>query len=119
MVRWLEKNNVPFHKRNVVLEPPTVQELLFMLRFTEKGLEDILSMSSKPIVALGRDLNKMSLMECLEYVSANPNALKRPILINTTQPRFIRGFEEEQLERILPRHIKIERRKKLYAELTV
>lgn len=112
---WLKENEVEYIKRNVDQQPPSVEELMEMLRRTNNGLDDIVLEHSTPIKNLGRVKNNLSLKDMLCFLHENPSAIKVPLLF--TKKHFIRGYREEELRKVLPRHKKLEVRASLYESI--
>lgn len=112
---WLKRNEVDYVKRNVITDPPSVDELMEMLRHTNKGIDDIILEDSGLIKELGSEMNSLSLKEMLCFLSQNPDAIKVPLFF--TKKHFIRGYNEGKLRNILPRHKKLEIRAAIYKSL--
>lgn len=109
---WLKNNDVEYIRRNMNHEPPTVEELINMLRRTNNGLDDIILEQSELIQEMGKEINNLSLKDMLTFLSEHPDAIKAPLLF--TDNHFFRGYNEDELRKILPRHKKLEIRAAIY-----
>ena len=101
---WLEANHIDYLEKNIFNEPLSIAELKSILRLTENGTEEIISFRSQVFQSLNISLEEMPLQELLELILKNPGLIRRPILIN--EKRLQVGFNEEDIRRFLPRHVR-------------
>lgn len=101
---WLEANHIDYLEKNIFNEPLSIAELKSILRLTENGTEEIISFRSQVFQSLNISLEEMPLQELLELILKNPGLIRRPILID--EKRLQVGFNEEDIRRFLPRHVR-------------
>ncbi|WP_043930339.1 transcriptional regulator SpxA [Bacillus sp. EB01] len=101
---WLEENHVDYVERNIIKEPLTTEEIKEILRLTDQGTDDIISVNSKTFMMLNVDLESLKLHELYKIIKDNPSVLRRPIIQD--EKRLNVGFNEEEIRRFLPRKLK-------------
>jgi len=94
---WLLEKGVPYEERHLFKNPPSVNELLEMIKKTE-GLDDILSTRSQIFKSLDVDIDNLKVSEMLELLSNEPRLLKRPII--TDGENLVVGYNKPALEQI-------------------
>lgn len=101
---WLEANAIPYKERNVFKEPLTRDEIKNILRMTEDGTEEIISMRSKLFSELDISFDDLSLGELIEMIQKQPALLKRPLIID--EKRIQVGYNEDEIRRFLPHEVR-------------
>lgn len=101
---WLQEAHIPFEER--LLEPGalTKAEVQRLLRFTEKGTEELLSTRSKAYPDVKRRMEHMTTNELVTLLVETPSLLRHPILIDDLRMQV--GFHEDQIRRFLPRTVR-------------
>ena len=102
---WLQENEIPFKERNIISDTITIDEIKEILRLTDNGTEEIISIRSKAFQELAGDINPLSMKELYAMIQRNPKVLKRPIIVDGKRLQV--GFNEEEIRRFLPRSIRI------------
>ena len=101
---WLEEYKIPFIVRNIIKNPPTKTELEQIMSLTSKGTEEIISTRSKAFEKLNINIDELSLHELYELIQANPDILRKPIIID---PRRIQvGYNESEIRQFVPRRVR-------------
>jgi len=77
---WLEKHHIDYIERNIISDPPTVNEIKSILRLTEDGTNDIISIQSKIFQELNINVESLSLNEFYNLIMKYPQMLRRPII---------------------------------------
>lgn len=101
---WLQENNIPFVERNIFTEPLSESEIKSILRMTENGTEDIVSMRSKAFSELDVDIADLALNDFYELVKEQPGLLRRPIVLDDKRLQI--GYNEDGIRRFLPREVR-------------
>ncbi|WP_421546130.1 Spx/MgsR family RNA polymerase-binding regulatory protein [Lactiplantibacillus plantarum] len=101
---WLVENNIPFNERDIIANPLDRDELKQILRLTENGFEDIVSMRSKAFKALHIDLSDLGFNQLLDLLVEKPQLLKRPIIYDGRRLQI--GYNEEDIRAFLPRSVR-------------
>lgn len=93
---WLSEKGIKYEERHLLKNPPSVEELLEIIKKTNNGLEEILSIRSQMFKSLNVDINNLKVSELLELLSNEPRLLKRPILIDGEN--LVIGYNKPALE---------------------
>lgn len=101
---WLEKHHIDYIERNIISDPPTVNEIKSILRLTEDGTNDIISIQSKIFQELNINVESLSLNEFYNLIMKYPQMLRRPIIQD--EKRLQVGYSEEEIRRFLPRKVR-------------
>ncbi len=101
---WLQEHQIDFIERNIVSQPLTVDEIKSILRLTEDGTEDIISMNSKTYQQLDVDIDSLPLNQLYDLIIKNPQMLRRPIIQD--HKRLQVGYNEEEIRSFLPRKLR-------------
>lgn len=103
--QWLKQNEVDFVEQNIFVQAPSTKQLKWILRLTENGTEDIISKRSKDYHQLAVDIDDLSVNQLVEMITARPGLLRRPIIFD--DKRLQVGFNDDEIRRFLPRHIRV------------
>lgn len=98
---WFYENGVPFKEINIMKVPLTRAELMEILTKTENGVYEIISRRSNVGKKSKMEFERMTISQLLDFIIANPSVLKRPIIVNERSLQI--GYNEEEIERFLPR----------------
>ena len=98
---WLKAHNVDFQERHLFRDPPTIDELIAILKLTTEGLDEILATRSQTYKDLNLDINDLSLSELLTLIHKEPKLLRRPIIIDGHQ--VIVGYNLQELGKVMKR----------------
>ncbi|MFD1429405.1 transcriptional regulator Spx [Lacticaseibacillus mingshuiensis] len=101
---WLKAHKIPFVERNIVADPLTAAEIKGLLRMTENGTEELISVRSRTFHELGLDLDDMSMTALLDLLVQTPALIRRPIIAD--DKRLQVGFNEDEIRRFLPRKVR-------------
>lgn len=101
---WLEENHIDYVERNILAEPPTLEEIKEILRMTEDGTDEIISKRSKTFQQLNLNLDNIKLQDLYELIQEHPGLLRRPIIID--EKRLQVGYNEDEIRRFLPRKVR-------------
>ncbi|MGM0877346.1 MAG: transcriptional regulator SpxA [Bacillota bacterium] len=101
---WLEEHEIDYIERNIVSNPITVDEIKSMLRLTEDGTTEIISINSKSFQELNVNIESLSLNEFYKLIIEYPTMLRRPIIQD--EKRLQVGYNEEEIRRFLPRRLR-------------
>ncbi|MTV82934.1 transcriptional regulator Spx [Secundilactobacillus folii] len=103
--KWLKAHEVDFVEQNIFVQAPSVKQIKWILQLTENGTEDIISKRSKDYQELTVDLDSLPVSELIKLITVYPGLLRRPILFDNKRLQV--GFNEDEIRRFLPRHIRI------------
>jgi regulatory protein spx len=101
---WLEEHHIDYVERNITKEPLRIEEIREILRLTEEGTDEIISIKSEAFRKLDIDVESLKLHELYKIIEENPSVLRRPIIKD--EKRLNVGFNEEEIRRFLPRKLK-------------
>lgn len=101
---WLEHHNLRFEEINVVTNPPSRDDLLHMFYLSDDGPEALISKRCVAYKQLGIDTSRLTLNELVEFIQANPQVLRRPLVVDQTHLQI--GFNEDDICQFLPRNIR-------------
>jgi regulatory protein spx len=101
---WLKEHQIAYTERNILTEELTIDEIKHILRQTEDGTDEIISLKSKAFQKLNIDVESLSLRELYRIIKDNPKVLRRPIILD--EKRLQVGFNEEEIRSFLPRKIR-------------
>jgi len=101
---WLEKHHIDYIERNIISDPLTVNEIKSILRLTEDGTNDIISIQSKIFQELNINVESLSLNEFYNLIMKYPQMLRRPFMQD--EKRLQVGYSEEEIRRFLPRKVR-------------
>jgi len=93
---WLLEKGVNYEERHLFKNPPSVNELMDIIKKTNNGLEEILSTRSQLYKNLDINIEDLKVSELLELLSKEPRLLKRPIL--TDGNNLVVGYNKPALE---------------------
>jgi len=96
---WLNANGVEYEERHLFRNPPSVEELMEIVKKTHNGIDEILSTRSQRFKQLEIDINELTVSELLELLSEDPRLLKRPIL--TDGENLIVGYNQSAMKELL------------------
>lgn len=101
---WLKDHEISFKERNIKSNPLNANEIKQILRLTENGSEDIISVRSNIFKQLDIDLDDLSVSTLVDLVVKYPELIKRPIIFD--DKRLEVGYNEEEIRRFLPRDVR-------------
>jgi regulatory protein spx len=101
---WLEEHHIDFVERNIITNPLTIDEIKSILRLTEEGTTEIISINSKTYQELNVTIESLPLNELYKLIMENPKMLRRPIIQD--EKRIQVGYNEEEIRRFLPRKLR-------------
>lgn len=101
---WLKEHNITYTERNIFSEPLNKEELTNILRMTENGTEEIVSIRSKAFKQLKVNLDDLSIDQLLDLVVKNPSLLRRPIIMDDRRLQV--GYNKDEIRRFLPRKVR-------------
>lgn len=93
---WLAEQGINYEERHLYKNPPSVDELMAIMKKTNSGADEILSTRSQFFKDLDVDIDDMKVSELLELLSKEPKLLKRPIL--TDGNNIVIGYNKNALE---------------------
>ncbi|MBO8162235.1 MAG: transcriptional regulator Spx [Brevibacillus sp.] len=96
---WLNANGVDYVERHLFKNPPSVEELLDIVKKTHNGMDEILSTRSQLFKQLEVDINELTVSQLLEMLSEEPRLLKRPII--TDGENVIVGYNQQAMKSLL------------------
>ncbi|MFC6254705.1 transcriptional regulator Spx [Secundilactobacillus hailunensis] len=103
--KWLKANEVDFVEQNIFVQAPSAKQLKLILQLTENGTEDIISKRSKDYKHLTVEIDNLPVSELISLITEHPGLLRRPIIFD--DKRLQVGFNEDEIRRFLPRHIRV------------
>lgn len=103
--KWLKTHEVDFVEQNIFVQVPNAKQLKLILQLTENGTEDIISKRSKDYKRLTVEIDTLPVSELINLITQHPGLLRRPILFD--EKRLQVGFNEDEIRRFLPRHIRV------------
>lgn len=80
-----------FEYRNIVKNPPSVDELLELAKLGGIVVQSLLNKKSKTYKDLGKELEESNELAVASFLSINPKAMIRPLLVRNNE--LIIGFK--------------------------
>jgi regulatory protein spx len=96
---WLNEHGVHYKERHLMKDPPSVDELMQIIKMTTNGTEEILSTRSRTFKQLNVNVEELKISELIELLIEEPRLLKRPII--TDGERLIVGYNRQALTSLL------------------
>lgn len=110
-IDWLREQNIPFIEKKLTDQGMSFTEFKDMLRLTENGTTDLLSVQKSVYKQAADQLDEMSLRELYSLVASHPQILKSPIVVDDNRIQI--GFSEKEIRTFIPRHDRIAELKRL------
>lgn len=101
---WLIDHHIAFEERNILSDPLTIDEIKSILRLTEEGTDEIISVNSKAFQSLNVNLESLPLHDLYKLIRNNPGLIRKPIIIDDKKLQV--GFNEEEIRSFLPRKVR-------------
>ncbi len=98
--RYFQKYHINYTEKNIFSNPLTREDVFKMLRYSENGFEDIISLRSKIIKEQNIDINSMKTSELVDFIIKNPSVLKRPIILSELDMQI--GYNDDDITLFLP-----------------
>lgn len=94
--RWLDEHHISYVERNIVIEPPTQEELMNWSRQYEYPIKKYFNTTGILYrqMNLKENLGKMDFKEQIKVLSSDGMLVKRPLLI--TEKGILIGFKENE-----------------------
>ena len=97
-LEWLKENKIHFQGKNVLKHPPTVEELVEILKLTRReGLDYIIALRSTDYKEQEELFQEMKLRDFLKVLNERPKLIKLPLVLAGN--KVISGFDKEALEK--------------------
>lgn len=80
--QWLTKNELEYEERHLFRKPPTVTELMEIIKITKNGIADVVATRSDSFKDLEIKVEDLSFTQYLELIGKDPFLLKLPIVTN-------------------------------------
>lgn len=114
---WLEMHNIEYQERNIFTEPLSEVEIKSILKMTENGTEDIVSLRSKAYAELEIDISELPMKDFYQLVQDQPGLLRRPIILDDKRLQI--GYNEDEIRRFLPREVRAMELQRAWEDLLV
>lgn len=101
---WLKEHGIAYTERNIINDPLTFEELKAILRLTENGTEDLLSVRSQKFHTLKVNVDELSVNALLRLMAKHPELVRRPILVDGARLQV--GYIEDEMRRFMPRRVR-------------
>lgn len=102
--KWLKEHDLQFVEKNIFSTILKEDEIKYLLKRSENGTEDIISVRSRPFQELGRDLEDMTMQEVISFIQKNPSVMKRPIIVNKNS--FLVGYDDDEITAFIPNELR-------------
>jgi regulatory protein spx len=96
---FLKEKGIAYDERHLFKNPPSVEELLEIIKMTNNGTDDILSTRSRTFKELDKNIEDMTISELLEMISEEPRLLRRPIIFDGEN--LIVGYNRTAMQELL------------------
>ncbi len=98
---WLEEQGIEYENYNFFSKSLTKEEILYILKYTENGFEDIISERSKVYELHKEELNQMTVNDYIDFIIDHPSILKRPIIVDDVTENILIGYNKYDMEMFL------------------
>lgn len=102
--KWFDDHRIEYREKNIFNIKLTRDDILFMLKNTESGFDDIISTRSKIFLEKNLDIEEMSMRELTDFIIENPSVLRRPIIIEDHKMQV--GYNEDEIRTFIPRRLR-------------
>ncbi len=102
--KWLEQHNIEYQEKNIFVHAITKEDIRAILKNTENGFDDIISLRSKVLKDNNLDIDEMKYSEIEKLIFDNPSILKRPIIIDERKLQI--GYNDEEIRVFIPRELR-------------
>lgn len=99
-LKFLDERKIPYIRKEITIEPPSVQNLKKMLAFSKGNLKALFNTSGQLYreMELSKKLESLSVDEALHLLSLHGMLVKRPFLIGDSIG--LTGFNENKWSKI-------------------
>ncbi|GAB2026682.1 transcriptional regulator Spx [Lactovum odontotermitis] len=101
---WLAKHSIAFEERNIIADPLSAEEIKRILIRCDDGIEGLVSTRNRSVKTMGGKFEDIPLSEAIDFISKNPQVLRRPIIMD--EKRLHVGYNEEEIRTFLPRTVR-------------
>ncbi len=102
--KWMEEYQIPYKETNLFVKHLSRDELLEILKRTENGMADIVSMRSKVMQDDSFDFDDFSVNEAIDFLIENPSAMRRPIIMD--EKHFQIGYNDDEIRAFIPKELR-------------
>jgi regulatory protein spx len=102
--KWFDNHKIEYREKNIFNIKLTHNDIMYMLKNTLNGFEDILSTRSKIFQNSALNLEEMSISELSEFIIKNPSVLRRPIIIEDDKLQV--GYNEDDIRIFIPKRLR-------------
>lgn len=99
--KWFDEQKIPYETKNINAQTLSERELKDMLKKSENGTDDIISLRSKIIKEKNIKLDDMSVSEMIQFIRQNPTVLKRPIMVDDNHIQV--GYDTDEMTTFIPK----------------
>lgn len=109
---WLIQHQIPFEEIPIHASELTENDLLFLLKHSLNGTDDLISKRSKAYQVNQKTIESFSTKEWIAFVLANPSFLRSPIMVSGET--ILIGYHKDEIRCFIPKN---ERREEVQQHL--
>lgn len=105
-INWLNEHHIPYRK--CTIDCVSCEDLSYMLRLTENGIDEIVKSTKRCTEDLHRkilQIQQMHFNEAVVYLSENAELLQTPLIVDHN--KFLVGYHSENIRQFAPRYYRM------------
>lgn len=102
--KWFADHRIEYREKNIFNIKLTRDDIMFMLKNTEGGFDDIISTRSKVFQEKNLNIDEMTMTELTDFIIENPSVLRRPIIIEESKMQV--GYNEDEIRTFIPKRLR-------------
>ena len=100
VISWFQEQEIPFVEKSIFSPTFLERDIIDILKKSENGTDDIISLRSKIIKEGKIDVNSMTLSQIVKFIKDNPTVLKRPIIVDDHRIKV--GYNADEIRAFIP-----------------
>lgn len=103
-IKWLEENHIEYKEINFFTSKLSKDDIVYMLKNSDNGFEDIISTRSKIFSELDLDIDELKFNDLVDLILKHPSILKRPIIVNDVNLQV--GYNDDDIRVFIPKEVR-------------
>lgn len=103
-IKWLEENHIEYKEINFFTSKLSKDDIVYMLKNSDNGFEDIISTRSKIFSELNLDIDELKFNDLVDLILKHPSILKRPIIVNDVNLQV--GYNDDDIRVFIPKEVR-------------
>ncbi|MFV0246827.1 MAG: Spx/MgsR family RNA polymerase-binding regulatory protein [Mycoplasmatales bacterium] len=95
---WLKEHGISHDEHNFFAKGLSEKDVYHILKYTENGFEDIVSVRSKVYLSSKDDIDDMTIKELVNFIIEHPSVLRRPIIVDDVTESVQVGYDISEFQ---------------------